>query len=159
MKGSCLCKTIEYEIDSIDMPIAHCHCRTCQKAHAAPFASTAGIMREYFRWLKGEHKLSSFESSPGKLRYFCSLCGSHLVAERVNQPHVIVRVATLDEDPFSIVDVLERNFPENWTEPLPVVVNALIQNKTVERVFENLPDVDVIQAMYATQMLFSVMRM
>jgi hypothetical protein len=99
MKGSCLCGAVEYEIDSIDMPIAHCHCRTCQKAHAAPFASTAGIMREHFRWLKGEDKLSSFESSPGKLRYFCSVCGSHLVAKRVNQPHVIVRVATLDEDP------------------------------------------------------------
>ncbi|MDP1773933.1 MAG: GFA family protein [Methylobacter sp.] len=56
-------------------------------------------MREHFRWVKGEEKLSSFESSPGKLRYFCSKCGSHLVAERVNQPHVIVRVATLDENP------------------------------------------------------------
>ena len=99
MKGSCLCGAIEYEIDSIDMPVAHCHCRTCQKAHAAPFATTAGVMREHFRWLKGEEKLSAFESSPGKLRYFCSVCGSHLVAERVNQPHVIVRVATLDEDP------------------------------------------------------------
>jgi hypothetical protein len=99
MKGSCLCAAIEYEIDSIDMPIAHCHCRTCQKAHAAPFASTAGVMRTHFRWLKGEEKLSSFESSPGKLRYFCSVCGSHLVAERVNLPHVIVRLATLDENP------------------------------------------------------------
>lgn len=91
MKGSCLCGAIEYEIDSIDMPVAHCHCRTCQKAHAAAFASTAGVMREHFRWLKGEEKLSFFESSPGKLRYFCSGCGSHLVAERVSQPHVIVR--------------------------------------------------------------------
>jgi len=99
MKGSCLCKAIEYEIDSIDMPVAHCHCRTCQKAHAAPFATAAGVMREHFR-LKGEEKLSSFESSPGKLRYFCSLCGSHLMAERVNQLHVIVRAATLDEDPM-----------------------------------------------------------
>ncbi|WP_333876044.1 GFA family protein [Methylobacter sp.] len=80
MKGSCLCKAIEYEIDSIDMPVVHCHCRTCQKAHAASFATTAGVMSEHFRWLKGEEKLSSFESSPGKLRYFCSLCGSHLVA-------------------------------------------------------------------------------
>ena len=43
--------------------------------------------------------MSSFESSPGKLRHFCSVCGSHLVAERIAQPHVIVRVATLDEDP------------------------------------------------------------
>lgn len=99
MKGSCLCGAIEYEVDQLDMPIAHCHCRSCRKAHAASFASTAGVMREHFRWLKGEEKLSAFESSPGKFRRFCSVCGSHLVAERPAQPHVIVRVATLDDDP------------------------------------------------------------
>ncbi|MDR3391333.1 MAG: GFA family protein [Sulfuriferula sp.] len=99
MRGSCLCGAITYEIDSLDKPIVHCHCHTCRKAHAAPFAATAGVMREHFRWVQGADKLSSFESSPGKLRHFCSLCGSHLIAERVGQPHVIVRVATLDEDP------------------------------------------------------------
>ncbi|WP_188747599.1 GFA family protein [Marinobacterium zhoushanense] len=99
MKGSCLCGAVVYEIDSIDMPIGHCHCRTCRKAHAAAFATTAGVLREHFRWLRGGDARSSFESSPGKLRHFCSVCGSHLVAERQQQPHVIVRVATLDEDP------------------------------------------------------------
>lgn len=99
MKGSCLCKAVEYEINQLDMPIIHCHCQTCQKAHAAPLASNAGVLREHFRWIKGEDKLTAFESSPGKLRYFCSVCGSHMVAERPTQAHVIVRVATLDEDP------------------------------------------------------------
>jgi len=99
MNGSCLCGTITYEIDSLDTPIGHCHCRTCQKAHAAPFATTVGVLRVHFRWLKGKENLSSFESSPGKLRYFCSVCDSHLVAERVSQPNMIVRVATLDENP------------------------------------------------------------
>ncbi len=99
MKGSCLCGAIEYEVDQLDMPIGHCHCRTCRKANAAAFVSTAGVMREHFRWLKGQEKLTDFESSPGKIRYFCSVCGSHLVAERPVQPHVILRVATLDEDP------------------------------------------------------------
>ena len=99
MKGSCLCGAVEYEIDQFDMPIAHCHCRTCRKAHAAAFVSTAGVNREHFRWLKGEDKLTTFESSPGKLRFFCSVCGSHVVAERPTQAHVILRVATLDEDP------------------------------------------------------------
>lgn len=99
MKGSCLCKAVEYEVDQLDMPIIHCHCQTCQKAHAAPLASSAGVQREHFRWLKGKDKLTAFESSPGKLRYFCSICGSHVVAERPAQGHVIVRVATLDEDP------------------------------------------------------------
>ena len=102
MKGSCLCGALAYEVDSLDMPIVHCHCRTCRKAHAAPFASTAGVMREHFRWLQGEDRLASYESSPGKFRYFCPSCGSHLMAERVGQPHVIVRIATLDDDPLIV---------------------------------------------------------
>ena len=99
MKGSCLCGTIGYEVDSIDKPIGHCHCRTCRKAHAAAFNTACGVLREHFRWLRGSERLSSFESSPGKLRHFCSVCGSHLIAERAGQPHVVLRVATLDDDP------------------------------------------------------------
>lgn len=99
MKGSCLCGSVTYEIDRLDMPIQHCHCRTCQKAHASAFASTAGVMREHFRWLAGDEVRAFFESSPGKKRWFCRACGSHLVAEREGLPHVIVRVATLDADP------------------------------------------------------------
>lgn len=99
MKGSCLCGGVEYEISTLDMPIIFCHCKTCQKAHAAPFAPSAGVLRKNFRWLKGEDKLSGFESSPGKVRHFCSVCGTHLVAERPHQPHVILRISTLDEDP------------------------------------------------------------
>ena len=99
MKGSCLCGSVEYEIAQLDMPIMHCHCRTCRKANAAAFVSTAGVKREHFRWVNGQEKLATFESSPGKLRHFCSVCGSHLVAERPAQPLVVVRVATLDEDP------------------------------------------------------------
>ena len=99
MQGSCLCGTVRYEIDRLDAPITHCHCLTCQKAHAAAFASTAGVLRQHFRWLAGQQALGSYESSPGKLRHFCTRCGSQLVAERTAQPHVIVRVATLDDDP------------------------------------------------------------
>ena len=99
MKGSCLCGAIAYEIDSLDKPIGLCHCTTCRKAHAAPFNATAGVLREHFRWLQGEEKLSAYESSPGKRRHFCSVCGSQLVAEREGQPYLVLRVATLDEDP------------------------------------------------------------
>lgn len=99
LHGSCLCKAVQYQVERLDMPIGHCHCQTCRKAHAAAFASTAGVMREHFRWLRGQEHLSSYQSSPGKLRHFCSVCGSHLLAERAGQPHVILRVATLDDDP------------------------------------------------------------
>lgn len=99
MKGSCLCETVSYEVVRFAGPIVHCHCAKCRKAHAAAFATTARADRIDFRWLSGEQSLGAFESSPGKLRHFCKLCGSHLVAEWVAQPQVIVRVATLDTDP------------------------------------------------------------
>ncbi|MFT5781417.1 MAG: ADP-ribosyl-[dinitrogen reductase] hydrolase [Pseudomonas sp.] len=99
LKGSCLCRAIGYEIDRLNSPTVHCHCLTCQKAHAAAFASTAGVLREHFRWTRGQEKLASFASSPDKFRHFCSVCGSHLIAQLPNQAHVIVRVATLDDDP------------------------------------------------------------
>jgi hypothetical protein len=43
--------------------------------------------------------LRRFESSPGKLRHFCSVCGSQLIVERPEQAHIILRIPTLDEDP------------------------------------------------------------
>jgi len=99
LNGSCLCGAVAYEADSLDGPIVHCHCATCRKAHAAAYASTVRVERRHFRIVRGQDKLTAHESSPGKLRHFCSVCGSHVVAERPAQAHVILRVATLNDDP------------------------------------------------------------
>lgn len=99
LKGSCLCGNVQYEVTQLDSPIEHCSCQTCRKAHAAPFNSSATVLRDHFQWVAGEGLLSNYESSPGKIRHFCSVCGSHIVAEKPAQSYVILRVATLDEDP------------------------------------------------------------
>lgn len=99
VNGACLCGQVSYEIDQLDMPVEHCHCKTCRKAHASAYTTTAGVLRGHFRINRGAELLRAFESSPGKLRKFCSNCGTHLFAERPDQPHIILRVATLDENP------------------------------------------------------------
>ncbi|MGL4997125.1 MAG: GFA family protein, partial [Deefgea sp.] len=99
IQGSCACKTVTYEVNELAGGISHCHCVTCRKAHAAAFNSAAGVKPEAFRWLTGESQLSQFESSPGKVRYFCSQCGSHLLAKKAGRPLWVLRVATLDDDP------------------------------------------------------------
>ncbi|WP_280152217.1 GFA family protein [Piscinibacter sp. XHJ-5] len=99
MRGSCLCGTITYEASQLDSPIRHCACRTCRKAHSAAFNTSASVRQEHFKWLSGAELLSSFESSPGKRRYFCSRCGSQMVAQRADSGLFVLRVATLDDDP------------------------------------------------------------
>lgn len=99
IQGSCLCGSVAFEAGALTSPIGHCHCRTCQKAHSAAFATTARAAREGFRWTRGTEQRRHFESSPGKLRHFCGRCGSHLMAEWVDAPYVIIRIGSLDHDP------------------------------------------------------------
>jgi hypothetical protein len=97
IRGSCLCGAVAYEADALSGPIGHCHCRTCRKAHSAAFATTARAKRDAFHWTRGDDARRSFESTPGKLRWFCSRCGSQLMAEWTAQDEVILRIGGVDE--------------------------------------------------------------
>jgi hypothetical protein len=97
--GSCLCGRIRYEVDGELGPIVNCHCRTCRKAHAAAFNTSARVARGQFRWTRGAEEVAGFESTPGKTRFFCSRCGSHLRAAWDGASEVVLRVGSLDDDP------------------------------------------------------------
>ena len=96
-KGSCLCGGLRYTLAHEPMNIELCHCSICRKAHAAPFTAGASVDAAAFRITQGHELAKYFESSPGKRRYFCSNCGTHVYALRPAKPDVIrLRVATLD---------------------------------------------------------------
>jgi hypothetical protein len=96
LNGSCLCGGVAYEVDADLSRIVHCHCPTCRKTHGAAFSSVTAVPRDKFRWTRGADLLGAFESSPGKFRRFCTKCGSHVMAERVAQPNVLLRLGCLD---------------------------------------------------------------
>ena len=79
--------------------IGLCSCRSCRKAHARALQCLRVVPRGNFRWLHGEDKTRIYESSPGKNRHFCSVCGSQLIAEHPGESNVLLRVALLDDDP------------------------------------------------------------
>ena len=106
LAGSCLCGSAAYEVDAPAGPIVHCSCHTCRKTHGSAFSSIASVPREKFRWTRGEELLGAFESSPGKFRRFCTRCGSHLFAERLGQPTVMLRLGCL-ESPISVPEYAE----------------------------------------------------
>ena len=98
LNGSCLCGAVAYEADARVERIVHCHCHTCRKTHGAAFSSVTAVPRDSFRWLRGEDSLGAIESSPGKFRRFCGRCGSHVTAERVAQPVILLRLGCLDTE-------------------------------------------------------------
>ena len=109
-RGRCLCGAVQYEVRGVIGPIGNCHCETCRLAHAAAFATTARVARDDFHWTAGDDAKRAFESSPGKKRFFCSKCGSHLVAAWDHENHVVLRIGSLIDDPGSkpVVNI--------WTE-------------------------------------------
>src|SRR5690606_1726891 len=100
ISGSCLFGKVKYEISGEVGDIVHCHCVTCRKAHGAAFSSVAAVQDRDFK-LSGQEILNVYESSPGKMRHFCSICGTHVYAKRVGTEHIILRLGSLDSDPQS----------------------------------------------------------
>lgn len=71
--------------------------------------------------------------------------GWYRVDARGNNPGITAKFCPpVEALAFKIIAKSERDFPEIWAEPLPLVVAALTENKTVEQVAENLPDIEVI---------------
>jgi hypothetical protein len=51
--GSCLCKTVEYEVELPFERFMYCHCTRCRKATGSPHAANGFVKPETFRWIKG----------------------------------------------------------------------------------------------------------
>ena len=102
LEGRCLCGGIQYTIDGEVGPIDFCHCTYCRRASGSAFASNAAIRSEDFRFRAGEELLAEYESTPDKLRSFCSRCGSPIYARHRKAPQILrIRVGTLTSDPGS----------------------------------------------------------
>ena len=75
-KGSCLCGSVQYELDGQFEVMSHCHCSMCRKHHGAAFATFVTVPLHGFRWISGEDVLSTYQSSAYGKRTFCGKCGS-----------------------------------------------------------------------------------
>ena len=71
--------------------------------------------------------------------------GWYRVDARGNKPGVNAQFQPPREAlAFPIVAPTERDLPEIWAQPLPVVVDALSRYDTYEQVLANLPDIELI---------------
>lgn len=114
--GRCLCGGVRFSVHGELQPIQLCHCAECRKAQGTAFASNMPISTDRFELHSGAELLRHFESSPGKERAFCSLCGSPLYSRRSSRPGVLRVRAGLFEQPLPVRPAFHQYVDDkaNW---------------------------------------------
>lgn len=71
--------------------------------------------------------------------------GWYRIDPRGNKPGITAEFSPpVERLAFPILNPLERDLPEIWAEPNPIVVRVLEAYETVEQVYENLPDIELL---------------
>lgn len=93
-KGSCLCGSIQFEVDGDLTPPSACHCSQCRKQSGHIWASTH-IPASRFRLTQSE-TLKWFEVSPVARRGFCDTCGSFLFWDPVDEDAISISMGAFE---------------------------------------------------------------
>ena len=94
LTGGCQCGAIRFALSAAPVKVSICHCRMCQKASGAPFASFAEIEHGDFAWTRG--KPAAFRSSSLAERDFCADCGTPLSFRRIDGPRIEIMTGAFD---------------------------------------------------------------
>ena len=94
LTGGCQCGAIRFALTAAPVRISICHCRMCQKASGAPFASFADIEKSEFSWTRGQP--AAFRSSTIAERDYCRDCGTPLSFRRIDGPRIEIMTGTFD---------------------------------------------------------------
>jgi len=101
VKGSCLCKRVQYELDLPFDSFVHCHCSRCRKASGTAHATTEVVRPQAFRWIAGERDLLRYDLPEARsfATSFCRHCGAPMPHATRSGREVIVPAGSLDDDP------------------------------------------------------------
>lgn len=94
LTGGCQCGAIRFAVSKAPVRVSICHCRMCQKATGAPFASLADIPKTDFAWTKATP--AAFQSSSIAMRDFCPACGTPLSYRRIDGETIEIMTGTFD---------------------------------------------------------------
>ena len=104
LTGGCQCGAIRFALSAPPNKVSICHCRMCQKASGAPFASFADIEKTDFAWTRGTP--AAFRSSSIAARDFCRDCGTPLSFRRIDGPRIEVMTGAFDR-PDRVIPTLQ----------------------------------------------------
>lgn len=107
--GQCLCGEVKIEICGGITDIIHCHCSLCRKSSGTAYATNGFVSSAEFSVIEGEQLLKAFSLKQGRLRHFCSNCGSPVYSSSAADPgRVRIRLGILDSE------ITERPISHNF---------------------------------------------
>lgn len=122
--ASCLCGTVRISVGEIVGDYVYCHCASCRKSSGTAFAANVSIPIESFVVTAGESQISTYESTPGKVRHFCNNCGSPLFTKVGSNPRFVrLRLGILDspysKEPVAHIFTGEKATWEHISDSIP----------------------------------------
>ena len=97
-KGSCLCRSIRYELSAELGDFGYCHCTSCRKASGSAHAANLFVPEAQFQWVAGEASVKRFDL-PGAKRFavsFCPECGTRVPHKINTTENVLIPAGLLD---------------------------------------------------------------
>lgn len=87
-RGACLCGATRFEVTGSLASVVLCHCTQCRRSNGGAFNVAVVVRSEQVTFHQRE-QLREYESSPGKLRAFCGVCGSPVYSRRPDTPEML----------------------------------------------------------------------
>jgi hypothetical protein len=121
IRGGCLCGAVRFiyegplggELGAVTV----CFCSQCRRAQGFG-AAVAPALAAGFSLTDSNQALTEYESSPGKMRAFCKLCGAPIYSRRASSPGLLrLRLGALDDAPSGVcieAQIFTEDAPE-WT--------------------------------------------
>ncbi len=103
LQGSCLCRSVWYELTPPFLRFNHCYCSRCRKATGAVRATNLAVPINQFRWTAGEELISRYDLPKAKsfATAICTHCNCPVPHTSRNREQMVVPSGTLDSDPGS----------------------------------------------------------
>jgi hypothetical protein len=93
MHGACLCGSVEFEAEPLDLHSHACHCEMCRRWGGAPMMGVNCGAEVAFEG----GQITRHRSSDWAERGFCATCGTHLFYLFVPKPAYIMPVGVFDD--------------------------------------------------------------
>ncbi|MCO4842706.1 MAG: GFA family protein [Yoonia sp.] len=110
LSGHCLCGASGFVLIGAHNWVGHCHCESCRRATSSPF--TTWIGQENGTWELIGNDIRTYDSSTGRQRGFCAVCGSQMFYKSDAYPNEVHFYAALLDDPLTVTPTRQYHAEE-----------------------------------------------